>query len=225
MTTTLIGATGLIGGHLLEALRADPAFGTIRVLLRRPVPFDGPRTELRMVDFNDAAAYRNAIAGSDLIFCAVGTTQQKVGGDKEAYRRIDFDIPVNAARLGRETGCRHLLLVSSVGADASSSNFYLRLKGETEDAVRAAGLPATSIFRPSMLLGNRREVRVGERIGQVLMKTFSFALAGGLRKYKPIEAADVARAMVAKAKADARGNEVLEYDAMFELRKSRQTSL
>ncbi|RYY96522.1 MAG: oxidoreductase [Chitinophagaceae bacterium] len=217
MTTTLIGATGLIGGHLLRGLQADPSFGMIRVLLRRPVPISGARTEPRLIDFGDPESFRAAIAGSDLIFSAIGTTQKQVGGDQDAYRRVDFDIPVNAARFGLESGCRHFLLVSSVGANAGSSNFYLRLKGETEDALRRDGLPAVSIFRPSMLLGARRELRPGERIGQVLMSGLSFALVGGLRKYKPIKASDVAAAMIARAKQPVSGDAVLEYDAMMRL--------
>jgi uncharacterized protein YbjT (DUF2867 family) len=217
VTATLIGATGLIGGHLLRLLQADPYFGTVRVLVRRPLDLQSPRTEVKLVNFADVESFRLGLEGSDLIFCAVGTTQKRVGGDEAAYRKVDFDIPVGAARWGREAGARHLLLVSSVGADASSRNFYLRLKGETENAVRESGMPAVSVFRPSMLLGERKENRPGERIGQAGMQLFSGLLTGSWRKYKPVQAEDVAAAMIAQSKKAMRGFEVLEFDAIKSL--------
>jgi uncharacterized protein YbjT (DUF2867 family) len=214
ITATLIGATGLIGGHLLRHLQADPYFATVRVLVRRPMELQAPRTEVKLVNFQDVESFRLGLEGSDLIFCAVGTTQKKVGGDEAAYRKVDFDIPVGAARWGKEAGARHLLVVSSIGANKASRNFYLRLKGETEAAVTAAALPALSIFRPSMLLGERKEQRPGERIGQVFSQAISGLMLGGLRKYRPIDAEDVAAAMLAQAKSHSKGVSILEYDAI-----------
>ncbi|TCJ19367.1 hypothetical protein EPD60_02845 [Flaviaesturariibacter flavus] len=221
LTATLIGATGLIGGHLLRLLQADPYFGTVRVLVRRPIGLQSPRTEEKLINFADVESFRLGLEGSDVIFVAVGTTQKKVGGDEAAYRKVDFDIPVAAARWGKEAGARHLLLVSSVGANAGSSNFYLRLKGQTEDAVKASGMEAVSVFRPSMLLGERKEARPGERIGQVASQLFSGLMMGGLRKYKPVLAELVAAAMIAQAKTGARGFHVFEYDAIRQLAGAR----
>ena len=208
---TLIGATGLIGGHLLKCLEEDAAYESIRLLVRRPFKPSSPKTTATIIDFGDATSFRNAIKGSDVIFCAIGTTQQKVGGDKEAYRKIDFDIAVNAAHYGQESGCLHFVLVSSVGANSQASNFYLQLKGEIEEAIQAAGLPAVSIFQPSMLLGNRQEKRIGERIGQVAMSTLSFLIPS---KYKPIEASEVAKAMAAIGKQEMSGVKKYTYREM-----------
>lgn len=105
-TATVIGATGLIGSHLVELLQDDPYFSTIVVLSRRPVSFDHPNVQLLVIDFADTVAFKTAIAGSDAVFCAVGTTQKKVKGDKAAYRKVDYDIPVNAARFCAEQAVR-----------------------------------------------------------------------------------------------------------------------
>lgn len=192
-TATLIGATGLIGSHLLELLLADGNFGTVRILVRRPFELNHPKLEKKLVDFSDMESYRLALEGSDVIFCAIGTTQKKVKGDKEAYRKVDFDIPVNAARLGKLCGCETFVLVSSVGASSKSNNFYLKLKGEVEDAVNACGITHLHIVRPSLLLGKRKEYRFGERIAQAVMPVISFLLP---KKYKPVQARKVAEEMV-----------------------------
>jgi uncharacterized protein YbjT (DUF2867 family) len=205
---TLIGATGLIGKHLLGLLQQDSRFSPVRILVRRPIATTDPKTEMKLVAFDDQESFRLGIEASDIVFCAIGTTQQKVKGDKQAYRKIDFDIAVNAARYCKETGCPHFILVSSVGANAASKNFYLQLKGQIEAAIESFGLPAVSIFRPSMLLGERAERRTGERFGQVAMRFFSFAIPP---KYKAVEASDVAAAMVVAARESKPGFHVYEY--------------
>lgn len=216
-TATLIGATGLIGSHLLQLLEADDHFSTIRLLVRRPYKSGSPRTEVKLIDFADHESYRLGIYGSDAVFCAIGTTQKKVKGDKEAYRRVDHDIPVRAAQFSALSGCAHFSLVSSVGADSSSGNFYLKLKGQVEDEVRRQAIPSIAVFRPSILLGDRKESRPAERIGQVAMSALSFALIAKLRKYKPIHARQVATAMIAAAKEQRSGFNVYEYGEMKEL--------
>lgn len=211
-TATLIGATGLIGGHLFRLLQTDGSFTSIRVLARRPFATDDPHVDVRIVDFADADALRAAIAGSDAVFCAVGTTQKKVQGDRQAYRKVDFDIPALSARMAAETGARHYALVSAVGANPASRNFYLRIKGEAEEAVRASGVSSISVYRPSMLLGTRAERRPAERIGQILMSATAPLFVGGLRKYRAIDAEDVAAAMLASARIAKEGYEVLHFD-------------
>ncbi len=200
MTATLIGSTGLIGSHLLELLLADNVFDTVRILVRRPFELTHPKLEKKLVDFADMESYRLALEGSDVIFCAVGTTQKKVKGDKDAYRKVDFNIPVNAARLGKLCGCETFVLVSSVGASSRSNNFYLKLKGEVEDAVIATGITHLHIIRPSLLLGKRKEYRFGERIAQAVMPVISFLLP---KKYRPVQARKVAEEMVRMSKANA----------------------
>ncbi len=213
-TATVLGATGLIGSQILKHLQQDDFFTHIRVLSRRPVNIPGSKVDVRVIDFTDEEEYRAAISGSDAVFCAVGTTQKNVGGDKEAYRKVDFDIPVNAARFCAESGCERFLLVSSVGADSSSSSFYTRLKGEVEDAVRSSGVHSVSVFRPSILLGERKESRPGETFGKAVMKTLSFLLPS---RIKPVDAADVAAAMVVAARRGRAGFHVYTYNEIMEL--------
>lgn len=214
---TVIGSTGLIGSHLIEILQKDNAFETVRALVRRPVSFSSSKVEMKLVNFEDHESVKLAIDGSDAVFCAIGTTQKKVKGDKDAYRKVDYDIPVNAARFCAETGCPTFLLVSSVGADSGSNNFYLKLKGEVEDAVRKSGVRSVSVFRPSILLGDRKESRPRERIGQAVMSFFAFVMLGSWEKYRPIDAVQVAQAMAEAAKEGKPGTTVYEYEAMRRL--------
>lgn len=210
-TATLIGATGLIGGELLNLLLKDDYFQTARILVRRPFNLVHPKLEKKLVDFDDNDSLLVAIDNSDVIFCAVGTTQKKVQGDKAAYRKVDHDIPVNAARFCKMTGCQTFALVSSVGADSRSRNFYLKLKGEVEDEVRQTGINSVHIMRPSMLVGERKESRPLEKIGTPIMTALSLLTPS---KYKPIRARDVAKAMVAAAKKNEKGFFVYEYEEM-----------
>jgi len=216
MNATLIGVTGLIGNCLLEELIKDDFYHTVRVLIRRPLECTHPKLEKKLVDFADAESFRLALEGSDMVFCSVGTTQKKVKGDKTAYRKVDYDIPVHAARFCKRSGCETFILVSSVGANSKSNNFYLKLKGEVEDAVKETGLKSVHIMRPSVLLGDRKEFRLGEKIGQAVMKAISFLIPS---KYKPVHAGDVAKAMVLAARSGKQGNICYEYKAIKELVK------
>jgi uncharacterized protein YbjT (DUF2867 family) len=217
MTATQIGATGLIGGYLLEELLKDDYFDTVRILIRRPLELTHPKLEKKLVDFTDAESFRLALEGSDVVFCAIGTTQKKVKGDKVAYRKVDYDIPVNAARFCKMIGCEKFVLVSSVGANSKSKNFYLKLKGEVEEALKAVGLKSVHIMRPSMLLGDRKEFRLGEKIGSPVMKAISFLLPS---KYKPIHGRDVAKAMLALGRNGKEGSDYYEFAAIKDLAKS-----
>ena len=207
-TASIIGFTGLIGSHLYELLKEDEYFDSIRLIVRRPFQHADNKTEVKLNDFADAGSFQKAIAGSDVVFCAVGTTQKKVKGDKAAYRKVDYDITVNAARFCKMNGCSTFILVSSVGANSKSNNFYLKLKGEVEDAVKAVGLKSAHIMRPSMLLGDRKEFRLGEKIGSPVMKAISFLLPS---KYKAIHGRKVAKAMFAASKKNEEGFFVYEY--------------
>ncbi len=216
MTATLIGATGLIGGYLLEELLKDDYFDTTRVLIRRPLEVAHAKLEKKLVNFSDTESFRLALEGSDVVFCAIGTTQKKVKGDKAAYRKVDYDIPVNAARFCKMTGCEKFVLVTSVGANSKSNNFYLKLKGEVEDAIKAVGLRSVDIMRPSMLMGDRKEFRLGEKIGTPVMKAISFLLPS---RYKPVHGRDVAKAMIVHSKENAPGFFV--YEGKDILKKAR----
>ncbi|WP_417265097.1 NAD(P)H-binding protein [Brumimicrobium sp.] len=218
-TATLLGATGLIGGHILELLQNDSYFEEVRVIVRRPLEIAHPKVKVVVIDFADEFQFKAAMEGSDLVFCAIGTTQKKVKGDKKLYRSIDFDIPINAAKHSIKYGCKQFLIVSSLGADSSKRGFYLKLKGEVEEALIAkmhptVGFHSLSIFRPSLLLGDRKEKRLAEDIGQFFGKVLKFLMPG---KSKPIEGENVAKAMVAAAKLNKKGVEIYHYKEMKEL--------
>ncbi len=207
-TATIIGATGLIGSYLLQQLQESDAFDAIKVIGRRSAGYRNPKTEELVIDFENKAAFKEAIKGSDAVFCAVGTTNKKVSGNKTAYRKVDFDIPVNAARFAAETGCNTFAVVSAVGANSNSKNFYTRLKGEMEEEIQQQNIPSLLIFRPSLLLGKRDETRIGETLGKWIMKPLSFLLPSRIR---PVEALVVAQAMGNAANSDLKGNHIFHY--------------
>jgi uncharacterized protein YbjT (DUF2867 family) len=219
-TATIIGSSGMTGTYLFKLLLQDKNFEKIRLIVRHHMSVTATNMEVVQVDFSDMMAFKNAIAGSNVVFCATGTTQKKVNGDKKLYRTIDFDIPVNAARFCTQCHCNKFVVVSAVGANAKSNNFYLRLKGEMENAVKASGLPFIYIMQPSMLLGNRKEKRTGDSFMQGTMQFFSFLLKGKLQKYHPIHAELVARAMVNAVKISTPGIFTCQYNDMMNLAKT-----
>lgn len=210
-TVVVLGATGLVGNEVVKQLLKDDAFATVRILVRRPLAITHQKLEISIVDFDDINDFKNKLGKGDCIFCCIGTTMKKVKGDKTAYREIDHDIAVHAAELGKEAGFKTYLLVSSVGANANSNNFYLKLKGETEMDVTAVNLHSVYIFRPSFLLGDRNEVRLGEALSKGIFKAASKLFFGSMTKYKPIEAADVAKAMISAANLSTHGVHVCTY--------------
>ena len=150
------------------------------------------------------------------VYSALGSTIRKAGSE-EAFRRVDFDYPKMLAGRAAAAGDARFMLVSSVGANKESKTFYLRVKGELEDAVTAMPLQAALFFRPSILIGDREEKRRGEAVGVAVTRMLKFALVGPLRKYRAIPAGTVAEAMVAAANGDARGVRVYHYDEMLKL--------
>jgi uncharacterized protein YbjT (DUF2867 family) len=209
---TIIGATGLIGSHILKQLCADSTFSEIRVVVRRPFEYPDAKVKIVVLKFADADALRDAVSGSDVVFCAIGTTRSQTP-DLQEYRKVDLDIPVNTALISEATGVRSFQLVSSIGANAQSSNFYLQIKGEVEVAVAELQIPSINIFRPSLLLGERSKPRLAEKIAAVLMKPFYFLIPD---KQKPIEATCVARAMIQAAKLQKPGVNVYHYTEMMQ---------
>ena len=141
-------------------------------------------------------------------------------GDKVAYRKVDYDIAINAAKFGLQAGYQKYLLVSSIGAKAGATNFYLQLKGEIENAITDMPFKRIDIFQPSILLGNRKEFRPAELIGKGVMQAVSLLLAGGFKKYKAVSALNVAKAMVAASKKIEEGISIHQYPEIIQLSKS-----
>lgn len=213
---TLLGSTGLIGNHILKYLIADESYTSVTVIVRREVNIDHPKVKVVVIDFSDKQAFQKAIEPESTIFCAIGTTNSKVKGNKEKYRKVDYDIPVNAAKFGKDKDCDTFVLVSSTGADSNSSNFYTKLKGEVEDKISSLGYRNLHIFRPSILLGDRDEFRLGEKLGKIVMSAFSFLLPS---KIKPIQAKDVAKAMVEASKNKLKGRHIFHYNSILDMSK------
>jgi uncharacterized protein YbjT (DUF2867 family) len=217
-SAVLLGASGLVGGYCLQTLLADSGYARIVLLGRRElVAARHPRLAQKVVDFD--ALTQSDFEGADEVFCALGTTIRKAGS-QQAFRRVDVDYPLAAARLSRQAGAKRFLLVSSVGADAAAKNFYLKTKGELEQEIGKLGFTAFHIFRPSLLLGKREEFRLGERIAMATMPLLNFAMVGGLRRYRAVSAATVGKAMVAAARQEEGGVYVYEYDEIRKLAAS-----
>jgi uncharacterized protein YbjT (DUF2867 family) len=195
----LAGATGLVGGHVLRRLLAHPAYARVEVLVRRELPIHDAKMTQRVVDF-DALEAGLSVAADD-VFCCLGTTIGKAGS-QEAFRRVDHDYPLALAMLGTAAGAQQFLMVSSLGANARSRVFYSRVKGETERDIAAIGLKRVVFLRPSILRGERQEYRAGEKAGIFIGRMIAPLLVGPLRKYRPIDADDVAAAMLYAANHD-----------------------
>jgi uncharacterized protein YbjT (DUF2867 family) len=201
------GATGLVGRELLRLLSADKSVAEIRALARRPLLLrqDSKVRECR-ADFDRLDAHPEWFRGAGAAFCALGTTI-KVAGSQDAFRRVDFEYALAFAKAARSGGARHFLLVSALGAGARSTVFYNRVKGELEDALIPLGFPSLTIARPSLLLGDREERRPGEQLGRKI---------GWLvpPRWRPVEAASVATALVRAAQRAIPGVEMLENPAL-----------
>jgi uncharacterized protein YbjT (DUF2867 family) len=186
----LLGATGLVGRELLALLLEDDRYASVAVVARRSTGTTHPKLVEHIFDLDEMESHPEAFVADD-VFCALGTTI-KVAGSQERFRAVDFEMPLRAARLARECGASHYLLVSSLGADPHSRIFYTRVKGELEQELVKLGFPSLTIARPASLLGDRTEHRPGEAV--VLRLSWLFPTA-----YKPIQGRTVARALVAAA--------------------------
>jgi uncharacterized protein YbjT (DUF2867 family) len=196
----LLGTTGLVGGRLLNRLLAHPGYERVTVWVRRPVSLQIHKFSQLVVDFDRLDEYAAQLDAQD-VYVALGTTI-KTAGSQEAFRRVDLDYPLALARIAKARGAQRFLLVSALGANPRSRVFYNRIKGEVEAAVAGVGIPQTWFFRPSLLVGQRREERAGERTAIAAGKVLAPFLIGGLRKYRPVAADAVAAAMVYAATHD-----------------------
>ncbi len=213
-TALIIGSTGLVGSHLLHHLLQSSMYESVRSLVRRPTGQVHPKLAEFVVDFTDLEASRDIIKADD-VFCAIGTTIRNAGS-QEAFHRVDFDYAVNTAGIALRNGAGRFFLVSSVGANASSTVFYSRVKGEVEQTIGRMPYQSVSVFRPSFILGDRKEKRaVVDAIGKT-MNSLSFTMLGPFRKYRPIHADTIARAMVKVAEKETPGIRVYESDAIAE---------
>lgn len=209
-TTVLAGATGLVGGYLLDALLESELYDRVVALGRRPVAREHPKLAQHTVDFGRLPGADASWAPAADVYCALGTTI-RAAGSEDAFRRVDFAYPLALANAGLAWGAERYFVVSSVGADAGSRVFYSRVKGELEEALRGLGYRALVIARPSLLLGSRAELRLGERVAAPVMRAAAPLMVGPLARYRPVHAEAVGRALVRAAERDtARGERCLD---------------
>jgi uncharacterized protein YbjT (DUF2867 family) len=208
----IAGASGLVGQECLRLLLNR--YASVTSLVRKPTGRSHLRLVERRIDFDRIDTIE--IPRGAHVYSALGTTIKKAGSE-EAFRRVDFDYPKMLAARAAAAGAARFALVSSVGADKSSGNFYLRVKGELEEAIAQMPLDAALFFRPSFLIGDREEKRSGEAAGIVVARALSFALLGPLRKYRAIPAGTVAEAMVGAATDGLGGVHVYHYNEILRL--------
>jgi len=192
----IVGATGLVGSRLLDLLLADVTVSKVVVLARRDTDLKHPKLEVILTDFSKLEKVAARLKDFSNLYCCIGTTIRNAGS-KENFKEVDYHIPLRLAAMAAAAGIKKFIAISSLGADPSSSNFYLRTKGEMERDIDAGyKFQKLAFIRPSLLLGPRKEPRMGEKIGQFFMVLFSFAMVGRFRKYRPIHDYNVAKAMI-----------------------------
>jgi uncharacterized protein YbjT (DUF2867 family) len=191
----VFGGTGLVGRAVIDELVKSPIYDTIRIFTRNKTEFvTSFKVKEFVIDFDHPDSFSELVRGDDIFIC-LGTTIKKAGSIKR-MEEIDRDLPVTIAGLASENQVKRLAVVSSIGADASSSNYYLRIKGEMEDKISGFDFETIAIVRPSLLLGERKEKRFGESLAKFIMKESGILLFGKFRKYRAIEGRAVAMAMV-----------------------------
>jgi uncharacterized protein YbjT (DUF2867 family) len=208
----VLGASGLVGNFCLRFALQEPSYTKVTALVRKPLTIVHEKLVQHVVDFSALEILGECLVADD-VYCCLGTTIKKAG-TQDAFRKVDFDYPVKIAALSQHCGANQFLLVSSLGADPHSRIFYNRVKGEVEEAIRKISFTAFHIFRPSLLLGERKEHRSGEKAGAFIMSGLKYAMAGSLKKYRAIQARDVAKAMVHVAQKESRGVHIYESDTI-----------
>ncbi len=193
----IFGATGLIGRNVVKRLIVDDRYNKIIAFTRRELEIKHEKIEERIVDLFNIKDHSGEIKGDDLFYC-IGTTAKKTP-DKEKYREIEYQIPLNIAKIATKNDIKNFVILSSIGANAMSKTFYLKNKGELEDVLLKLSLNNLVILRPSLLIGKRNEFRIWEEFGKRLSMLIGFLMIGKLKKYKPIRASDLASCMIKMA--------------------------
>lgn len=183
---TVVGGSGLIGSELLKQLIESNNISKIHVLVRKEVTFSSPKISVHVVDFENEEQLKNSIHG-EIIYCCIGTTKAKTP-DVFNYEKIDRDIPVRLAQIGKLVGIQQFHLISAIGANTHSKINYNRIKGEAEEGVKNSKIPTIFIYQPAMLIGNRSESRPLEWIAQKISPLLDLFMMGSLKKFHSVKA-------------------------------------
>ena len=213
-TALLFGASGLVGGHLLNQLIKNNNYSKIKVFVRSVPKISDPKIEIFLTDFDNLQNHKEDIKGDDCFFC-IGTTK-KNSPDKNKYRRVELEIPKEIAQIAKSNLVNSFIFVSALYANSKSSGNYVRFKGLVEEEIKRLNFTKVGIMRPSFLLGNRKEKRVGEKIGIFVFKLLSPLLLGPLKKMKPIHSKIVAKVMI-RAANDNLDKHILESNEIAEV--------
>ena len=214
-TALIIGSTGLIGSQLLNFLLDSNDYLKVITFVKRDSGIKHPKLTQHIIDFDNPETYKELVVGDDF-FCTIGTTIKKAGS-KKAFKKVDFEYPRQFAAFALQNRVKQFLIISSLNADSKSQNFYLKTKGEIQDFLKDCNFESVAVLQPSLLLGNRTEFRLGEKVGAFFMKTLSFLFLGNLKKYKPIEGKTVAKALLKIAQINNTGFKIYESDAIQEI--------
>ena len=213
-TALIFGSSGLIGSCLLDLIVNDNNYSKIRLFVRSEPVNTSPKIEIIKTDFNNLETHKDSIVGDVCFFC-IGTTKKNTP-DKNEYINIEYNLPVEVAKLAKSNSVNNFIYISSIGANINSSGLYLKNKGRAEEELKKLNFSKLSIMRPSILLGNRKENRVGEKIGIFLMKTLSPLFLGKIKKYKPIKVENVAKTMLHVVRKDYQKT-IFESDEIIEI--------
>ena len=216
-TALVFGSSGLVGGHLLNQLIKNDNYNKIKIFVRSEPKNHNPKIEIIKTDFNNLENHKEDIKGDDCFFC-IGTTKQN-SPDKNEYRRVELDIPKEIAQITKSNSLNSFVFVSSGFADPKNSGDYLKFKGQVEEELKGLSFPKLGIVRPSFLLGDRKEKRIGEKIGILIFKLLSPLFVGPLKKMKPIHSEKVAKAMIKITNGDFKQN-VFESNEIVEVSNS-----
>ena len=210
----VFGSSGLIGGHLLYKLIKNDKYSKIKLFVRNEPIIKGPKIEIIKTDFNDLENYKEHIKGDDCFFC-IGTTKQNSPNKKE-YQKVELEIPKKIAQIARFNSVNSFIFVSSIYANPKSSGEYVKFKGLVEEELKNLNFSNLGILRPSFLMGDRKENRIGEKIGILTFRLLSPLLLGPLKKMKPINSEKVAKAMIKIANENLRKT-TFESDEIVEI--------
>lgn len=216
-TAIIIGSTGLTGSALLNILLNSNEYAKIISFVRKATHINHPKLIEYLINFDNIDSYQSLINGDDL-FCCLGTTMKKAGNQEE-FEKVDLLYPLTFAKIAANNGTKQCLVISSIGANPDSKNFYLRTKGKLEVELRKFPFQSISVFRPSLLLGDRKEFRIAEKLGEYSLKALSVMMLGKLKKYKPIKAKDVAKAMFNISLKNNIGFRIYESDEIVNIAK------
>ena len=216
-TAIIFGSSGLIGNELLNTILLNNSYDKIKVLVRSIPSINNPKVEIIKTDFANLEQYKDKIKGDDCFFC-IGTTKKDTP-EKEEYRRVEYNIPVDVAKIAKANSVNSFFYISSIGANPNASSNYLKNKGEVEEELKNLNFTKLAIIRPSLLVGNRKSFRLGEVIFTPIMYMLTIFAFGSLKKYKPIKIKNVVKAIIYISK-NASKEIIFESDELERIAKS-----